>query len=91
MAKKTHKLNLSDTIDKIILENRRHAYGHQEIGGLYDDLGQDDDVYLSDNTGELRGDVISKKDYLKNMLRDAINKQEWSIVYRAISYIDIKM
>jgi len=91
MAKKTHKLNLSDIIDKIISENRRHAYGHQEIGGLYDDLGQDDDVYLSDNTGDLRGEVVTKKEYLRNMLKDAINKQEWGIVHRAISYIDIKM
>ena len=94
MAKKVIKLTeskLVDLISQIMLENRRHAYGHEGINGLYNDLSNDDDVHLSNNTGELRGDIVTKKEYLQNMLRDAIRRKDWGIVNNAISYISVKM
>jgi len=94
MAKKVIKLTeskLVDIISKIVLENRRHAYGHEDIDKLNIDLSNNDDVYLSDNTGQLRGDVVTKKEYVENMLRDAMRRKDWSIVNNAISYIRVKM
>ena len=94
MSRKIFKITeskLVNMISQIILENRRHAYGHEDINGLYNDLSNDDDVHLSDNSDQLRGDIVTKKEYVQNMLKDAMRKKDWSIVNNAISYISVKM
>lgn len=76
---------------KLIEDEDRFGYGNQEIETLRQGLGSDEDIRLSDNSDKLRGDVVKKKDYLSNMLKDAIEKEDWSIVSDAISYIRIRM
>ena len=90
------KIKLSETkidyiIKDVITEIRRHGYGYQEINSLHNDLNDDEDVWLSDDTDTLRGDVVVKTEYLKNMLNKAIRTQDWSLVHQAILYLDIKM
>lgn len=94
MANKNSKLkgtNLDNIVNEVILEIRRHGYGHDEINSLHNDLNHDEDVWLSDNTGDLSGEVVRKAQYLKNMLNDAIRKEDWGLVHQAILYLDIKM
>ena len=86
-----NKTNVDNIVNEVILEIRRHGYGHQEINSLHNDLNNDEDVWLSDNGSELSGEVVRKTEYLKNMLNEAIRKEDWSLVHRAILYLDIKM
>lgn len=90
--KKTIKLTEKDLtrIVKRILNEDDRVYGHDKIKGLYDKLGDSDDVYLDDTTGDLSGEIISKKDYVTNMLKRAVEKEDWSLVSRAISYLKVK-
>lgn len=69
----------------------KFAYGHKDINSLYDGLDQDEDIYLTDNSGELRGDIVKKKQYVINMLKKALNSGDWSIVNQTILYINTKM
>ena len=87
---KSEETRLKNIIKDVILENHRHGYGHKEIDSLYGELNHDEDVWLSDHTGDLRGDVVRKIEYVRNMLSSAIHKEDWSMVRRAISYIDVK-
>jgi len=94
MANKNVKLSetkLDNIVRQVISEIRRHGYGWQEIDSISNDLNNDEDVWLSDNSGELSGEVVRKTQYLKNMLNEAILKEDWSLVHRAILYLDIKM
>lgn len=92
MAKKTFKLTeskLIDLIKEIITENE--GWGHEEINNLYNDLGDEQDVHLSDRTGDLKGEVVSKKEYLKRMLMSAYENKDWGKIHHAILYMDVKM
>lgn len=72
-------------------QNPRFGYGSKEIDALRGGLGQDEDVYLSDNSDRLRGDVVKKKQYVVNMLRKALDNQDWEMVNNAIGYISARM
>jgi hypothetical protein len=87
---KSEETRLRNIIKDVIIENHRNGYGHKEINNLYNDLNHDEDVWLSDNSGDLRGDVVKKIEYIRNMLNSAIYKEDWSMVRRAMSYIDVK-
>lgn len=90
--KKIIKLTESDLtriVNRIINESDR-AYGHEDIRNLYSKLGDDEDVELSDNNGEVSGQVVKKIEYVQNMLRKAIDKEDWELVKRASSYLKMK-
>jgi len=90
--KKTIKLTESDLIriiNRTISESDR-AYGHGEIKNLYSKLGDDEDVELSDEGGKLSGQVVKKIDYAQNMLKKAIENEDWELVRRASSYLKMK-
>ena len=90
--KKIIKLTENDLlriVKKVLIENQR-VFGHQNIKGLYDKLNDTEEVYLDDTTGDLSGEIISKKDYVTNMLKRAVEKEDWSLVGRAISYLNVK-
>jgi hypothetical protein len=90
--KKIIKLTENDLhriVKKVLIENER-VFGHQNIKGLYDKLNDTEEVYLDDTTGDLSGEIISKKDYVTNMLKRAVEKEDWSLVSRAISYLKVK-
>ena len=82
---------LTEIITSIILENKREGWGHNEIDDLYLGLGDDEDVHLSDTTGDLKGQVVNKKEYLKRMLMSAYEEKNWGKVHHAILYIESKM
>lgn len=72
-------------------EKPMFGYGNKEIEALRGDLSQDEDIYLSDYSDRLRGDVVKKKQYVVNMLRKAIDNQDWEMVNNAIGYISARM
>jgi hypothetical protein len=92
MGKKIIKLTESDLsrlVRRVISENE--VYSGDNLRNLYSNLGDDEDVSLSDATGTLYGRKVSKKEYLENMLRDAVNNEDWGKVHRAILYLNTKM
>jgi len=68
-----------------------NLYSGDNLKNLYSDLSDDEDVSLSDTTGTLYGRKVSKKEYLENMLNDAIDNEDWGKVHHAISYLKTKM
>ena len=90
--KKIVKLTESDLtrIVKRIVNESDRAYGHGEIGKLYPKLKDDEDVELSDESGELSGQVVKKIDRVKSMLGKAIENEDWGMVKRAMSYLTMK-
>ena len=81
--------DLNKIIKKVLIENER-VFGNQNIKGLYDKLNDTEEVYLDDTTGDLSGEIISKKDYVTNMLKRAVEKEDWSLVGQAITYLKVK-
>ena len=81
--------DLTRIVERIVNESDR-VYGHQEINKLYPKLSDDEDVWLDDSSGDLSGQIVKKIDYVKDMLRMSVKKQDWSMVGRAINYMDIK-
>ncbi len=81
--------DLTKLVKKIVSENER-VYGHSEIDKLYSNIGDDEDVQLDDSWGELSGKVTKKIDIVIDMLEQGIRKKDWSIVSRALSYLEIK-
>lgn len=88
--KKIIKLTESDLIRivrKAINENDR-VYGGSDIKKLYDNLKDNEHVYLDDSSGDLSGEVVSKIEYVKQMLKSAIQEENWSKVENTILFID---
>ena len=71
-------------------EQQRFAYG-DEIRNLDSQLGPDEYVQLSDDTDELRGDIVKKKDYVIHMLSGAIKDEDWGKVGDTILFIKHRM
>jgi hypothetical protein len=90
---KVVKLTESDLnrIVKRVIKENEFEYGHENIKKLYDKLGDDEYVSLDDSSGDLSGSIVSKVEYVKKMLRNAIREENWSKVQNAISFMDSKM
>jgi hypothetical protein len=90
--KKIVKLTESDLsrIVSHVLNESDRMYGHDDISKLYSTMGDDEDVELSDESGELSGQVVKKIDYVKNMLGRAIENEDWEMVRRTMNYLDMK-
>ena len=71
------------------IQNTLKAYGSQNISKLTP--GSDEDIYLDDTSGELSGQVVKKIEYVQNMLKNAIDKEDWGIVGDAKLYSSIKL
>jgi hypothetical protein len=80
-------------VKRIVKEEgeQRFAYGSEEIRKLDNQLGPDEYVQLSDYSGELRGDIVKKTDYVIHMLREAIDNEDWGVVSNTILFIKHKM
>ena len=88
--KRVIKLTESDLtriVKKVINENDR-VYGGDDIKNLYDKLNDDEHIHLDDSSGELSGTVVSKIEYVKRMLKSAIQEENWSKVKNTIFFID---
>jgi|LakMenE18May11ns_1017448.scaffolds.fasta_scaffold9557488_2 hypothetical protein len=81
--------DLTKIVKRVINESDR-AYGHEEINKLYSGLKDDEDVFLDDSSGELSGQVVTKIEYVKNMLRNAIQSEDWGAVKRVMNYLSVK-
>ena len=81
--------DLTMLVKRIVSENER-VYGHSEIKKLYSNIGDDEDVQLDDSSGELSGKITKKIEIVKDILKSALRKKDWSIVSQALSYLDIK-
>jgi hypothetical protein len=90
--KKIVKLTESDLtkIVKRAINESDRAYGHEEISKLYSKLRDDEDVSMDDSNGELSGQIVKKIEYVKNMLGKAIDNEDWGMVKRVISYLNMK-
>jgi len=84
---------ISRLVKRIISEDeqQRFAYGSDEIRKLDSQLGPDEYVQLSDDSDELRGDIVKKKDYVIHMLRGAIKDEDWGKVGDTILFIKHRM
>ena len=71
------------------IQNVLKTYGSQNISKLTP--GSDEDIYLDDTSGELSGEVVSKKEYLERMLKKAANQKDWKLVGDAKLYSSIKL
>jgi hypothetical protein len=88
VTKLTEK-DLTMLVKRIVSENER-VYGHSEIDKLYSNIADDEDVQLDDSSGELSGKITKKIEIVKDILKSALRKKDWSIVSQALSYLDIK-
>jgi hypothetical protein len=82
--------DLNKIVKRVINENDR-VYGGSNIEKLYNNLKDDEYVHLDDTSGELSGDVVSKIEYVKRMLKSAIREENWSRVENTILFIDAMM
>ncbi|MCE2742311.1 MAG: hypothetical protein LW701_01845 [Fluviicola sp.] len=74
-----------------VSENREIALGHEEIDALEKTLKPDEYVWLDDRTGNLTGEKVTKKEYLKRMLRRAVDDKKWDKVQSAILFLDTQI
>jgi hypothetical protein len=82
--------DLTRIVKRVIKENER-VYGHEKIKKLYDKMGDDEHVELDDMDNELSGKIVKKVDYVKGLLKRAIQEKDWSKVSSAIYFMNIKM
>ena len=72
------------------IQNALKVYG-PDIKNLEKNLKPGEAVWLDDTTGELSGEVVTKKEYLSRMLQKALNKKDWSIVSAAKLYLQSQL
>ena len=82
---------IREELSKHILNENDRAYGHEAISNLYSKLKDDEYVELDDSSGDLSGSIVSKIEYVKNLLKKAIDKKDWGSVHSAISFIDTQI
>ena len=90
---KMNESSFNRLVKRILKEEgeQRFAYGGEEIRKLDSQLGPDEYVQLSDYSGQLRGDIVKKTDYVIHMLREAIDNEDWGVVSNVILFIKHKM
>lgn len=67
------------------------AYGQEEIEDLQKSVGPNEYVWLDDRTGELTGQKVTKKEYLKRMLKYGLERKKWDKINAAILFLDTQM
>lgn len=82
--------DLTKIVNRVINE-QKFVYGGDNIKKLYDNLKDDEYVSLDDESGDLSGSIVSKVEYVKKMLRNAIREENWSKVQHAILFMDSNM
>jgi hypothetical protein len=82
--------DLTRIVKRVINENDR-VYGYDNIKSLEKNLKDDEYIDLDDSSGDLSGSIVGKIEYLRKMLRYAVDNESWSGVERALSFIDSEM
>jgi hypothetical protein len=84
-------INEEEKLRILEMHESNRAYGHEEIKGLYNNLKDDEYVHLDDFSDALSGEVVTKIEYVKRMLRSAIDNEDWTKVKNSINFIDSMM
>lgn len=82
---------VKSTLKEMEDEDSNVAYGSKDIDKLYSKLKDDEYVMLDDSSGELRGKIVKKTEYITRMLNDAKKQGDWEKVENVISFIRMKM
>ena len=82
--------DLTRIVKRVINENDR-VYGYDNIKSLEKNLKDDEYIDLDDSSGDLSGSIVGKMEYVRKMLRHAVDNESWSGVERALSFIDSEM
>ena len=82
--------DLTRIVKRVINENDR-VYGYDNIKSLEKNLKDDEYIDLDDSSGDLSGSIVGKIEYLRKMLRYAVDNESWSGVERALLFIDSEM
>jgi hypothetical protein len=82
--------DLTRIVKRVINENDR-VYGYDNIKSLQKNLKDDEYIDLDDSSGDLSGSIVGKMEYVRKMLRYAVDNESWSGVERALSFIDSEM
>ena len=82
--------DLTRIVKRVINENDR-VYGYDNIKSLEKNLKDDEYIDLDDSSGDLSGSIVGKIEYLRKMLRYAVDNESWSGVERALLFIDNQM
>lgn len=82
--------DLTRIVKRVINENDR-VYGYDNIKSLQKNLKDDEYIDLDDSSGDLSGSIVGKMEYVRKMLRYAVDNESWSGVERALSFIDNQM
>ena len=82
--------DLTRIVKRVINENDR-VYGYDNIKSLEKNLKDDEYIDLDDSSGDLSGSIVGKMEYVRKMLRYAVDNESWSGVERALSFIDSQM
>ena len=82
--------DLTRIVKRVINENDR-VYGYDNIKSLEKNLKDDEYIDFDDSSGDLSGSIVGKIEYLRKMLRYAVDNESWSGVERALSFIDSEM
>ena len=82
--------DLTRIVKRVINENDR-VYGYDNIKSLQKNLKDDEYIDLDDSSGDLSGSIVGKMEYVRKMLRYAVDNESWSGVERALLFIDSEM
>ena len=91
IVKKNEKMKNLKNLSSFDTLKEGRVYGSDEIRNLQSKMGPDEWISLDDTSGELSGEKVSKIEYVKIMLRSAIEKKDWGLVSRVILFIDSQM
>lgn len=75
-------------INESIEENSNFVIGSSEINNLKRNLKPGEEIWLDDSGGQLVGTKVTKEEYLKRMLKKAVDSGNWNTVKQAILYMD---
>lgn len=88
----TNKKILREKIRSIIREsylNEDLSVGYDEIDDLEKTLKPQEYIWFDDRTGDITGEKVTRKEYLRRMLQYAIEKKRWDKVNAAILFLDV--
>lgn len=92
---KNPEIKIRKQIQKLIKETLEEgnelAHGNQEIEAMQKTLKSDEYIWLDDTTDVLIGQKVTKKEYMKRMLKSALETKKWEKVQNAISFLDSQL
>lgn len=92
---KNPEIQVRKQIKKLIKEtlggDNELAHGNKEIEAMQKTLKSDEYIWLDDTTDLLTGQKVTKKEYVKRMLKSALETKKWEKVQNAILFLDSQL